>query len=151
MFREFKEFAVRGNVVDMAVGIVIGTAFGAIARSLVDNIIMPPIGLVLANTDFTDFYLLLKSGEPPPPYGSLAAAQAAGAVTMNVGLFINSVLSFIIIAWAVFFLVRAINRLRRREEKLPPAAPTTKNCPYCFTSIPLAASRCPNCTSALEA
>jgi large conductance mechanosensitive channel len=149
MFKEFREFAIRGSVVDMAVGIVIGTAFGAIARSLVNDVIMPPIGLLLANADFSDLYLLLKAGSPPPPYDSVAAAQAAGAVTMNVGLFINSLIGFIVIAWAVFLLVRTINRLRRREEK-PPAAPTTKDCPYCRITIPLTASRCPHCTSQLE-
>jgi large conductance mechanosensitive channel len=150
MLKEFREFAVRGSVVDMAVGIVIGTAFGAIARSLVNDVIMPPIGLLLANADFSDLYLLLRAGSSPPPYDSLAAAQAAGAVTMNVGLFINSLISFIIVAWAVFLLVRTINRLRRQEEK-PPAAPTTMDCPYCRTNIPLTASRCPHCTSQLEA
>lgn len=148
MLKEFKEFAVRGNVVDMAVGIIIGGAFGAIANSLVNDIIMPPLGLVLAGTDFSGFYLLLKPGLPPPPYESLAAAQAAGAVTLNYGVFGNAVLSFLVVAGATFFLVRGINRLRRQQESTP-APPASKTCRYCQTSIPAAASRCPYCTSQL--
>ncbi len=148
MLKEFREFAVRGNVVDMAVGIIIGTAFCAIANSLVNDILMPPIGLLLAGTDFSGFYLLLKPGQPPPPYESLAAAREAGAVTLNYGAFGNAVLSFLVVAWAAFFLVRGANRLRRQQEP-PPAAPASKTCAYCQTSIPIAASRCPNCTSQL--
>lgn len=148
MLKEFKEFAVRGNVVDMAVGIIIGGAFGAIANSLVNDIIMPPLGLVLAGTDFSGFYLLLKPGLPPPPYESLAAAQAAGAVTLNYGVFGNAVLSFLVVAGATFFLVRGINRLRRQQESTA-APPASKTCRYCQTSIPAAASRCPYCTSQL--
>lgn len=146
MLKEFKEFAVRGNVVDMAVGIIIGGAFGGIANSLVNDIIMPPLGLVLADTDFSRFYLLLKPGNPPPPYESLAAAHAAGAVTLNYGTFGNAVLSFLVVAWATFFLVRGVNRLRR-QQAVP--APASKTCRYCQTSIPAAASRCPYCTSQL--
>lgn len=148
ILNEFKEFAVRGNVIDMAVGIIIGGAFGSIAKSLVNDIIMPPLGLILSGTDFTGFYILLSAGDPPPPYASLAAAQAAGAVTLNYGLFINSVLSFLVVAWATFFLVRGINQLRRKQEE-PPATPITKTCVYCQTTIPIAATRCPNCTSQL--
>jgi large conductance mechanosensitive channel len=149
MLKEFKEFAIRGNVIDMAVGIIIGGAFGSIAKSLVNDIIMPPLGLILSDADFTSFYILLSAGNPPPPYPSLAAAQAAGAVTLNYGLFLNAVLSFLVVAWATFFLVRSVNRLRRHKEA-PPAIPTSKTCAYCQTSIPIKATRCPNCTSQLE-
>ncbi len=149
MLKEFREFALRGNVVDMAVGIIIGAAFGTIVNSLVQDVIMPPIGLLLGNIDFSNFFAVLKEGKAAGPYASVAAAKAAGAVTMNYGVFINTVISFVIVAFAVFLLVRAINRLRRREEA-PPAAPTTKECAYCFSSIPLKATRCPNCTSELK-
>jgi large conductance mechanosensitive channel len=148
MIKEFKEFAVRGNVVDMAVGIIIGSAFTAIARSLVDDVIMPPLGLLLADADVSNFFVVLKAGSPPPPYESLAAARAAGATTLNYGAFLNSILSFLVVAWATFFLVRALNRIRRRQEE-PAVNPTTKPCQYCKTSIPVGATRCPNCTSAL--
>lgn len=147
--KEFKEFAIRGSVIDMAVGIIIGGAFSSIAKSLVNDIIMPPLGLILSDADFTSFYILLSAGDPPPPYASLAAAQKAGAVTLNYGLFLNSVLSFLVVAWATFFLVRSINRIRRKQEEAPPKAPTTKACSYCQTTIPIAATRCPNCTSQL--
>lgn len=149
IINEFKEFAVRGSVIDMAVGIIIGGAFNSIAKSLVNDIIMPPLGLVLSDTDFTSFYILLSAGNPPPPYSSLAAAQAAGAVTLNYGLFLNSILSFLVVAWATFFLVRSINRIRRKQEAAAPVTPTTKACSYCKTTIPIAATRCPNCTSQL--
>jgi large conductance mechanosensitive channel len=146
MFKEFKEFAMRGNVVDMAVGIIIGGAFGTIVKSLVSDVIMPPIGLALGGVDFSELFVVLKEGATPGPYVALADAQAAGAVTINYGVFINSVISFIIVAFAVFMLIRAINRLKR-EEEAPAPEPTEKDCPYCFTSIPIKASRCPNCTS----
>ena len=147
MFKEFKEFAVRGNVVDMAVGIIIGGAFGTIVKSLVDDVIMPPIGLMIGGVDFSNLFLTLKEGAAvAAPYATPAAAKAAGAVTLNIGLFINSVISFLIVAFAVFLLVRGINRLRRQEEA-PPAAPTTKDCSRCFSAIPLKATRCPHCTS----
>lgn len=147
MFKEFKEFAVRGNVVDMAVGIIIGGAFGTIVKSLVDDVIMPPVGLLIGGVDFSNLFLTLKEGAAVAgPYATPAAAKAAGAVTLNIGLFINSVISFLIVAFAVFLLVRGINRLRR-EEEAPPAAPTTKECPRCFSVIPIKATRCPNCTS----
>jgi large conductance mechanosensitive channel len=150
MLKDFKEFAMRGNVVDMAVGIVIGAAFGTVIKSLVADVIMPPIGLLLGNVDFSNLFIILKAGKVAGPYISLAAAQAAGAVTLNLGLFINTIVSFVIVAFAVFLLVRGINQLRR-EQEAPPAAPTTKECPYCLSEIPLKASRCPHCTSELGA
>jgi large conductance mechanosensitive channel len=150
MLREFKEFAMRGNVVDMAVGIIIGAAFGTIVSSLVSDIIMPPIGLLLGNVDFSNLFIVLKAGTPAGPYASLADAQVASAVTINYGAFVNTIISFLIVAFAVFLLIRGINRLKRQEEA-PPAEPTTKECPYCLTTIPLKATRCPNCTSKLEA
>jgi large conductance mechanosensitive channel len=149
MLKEFKEFAVRGNVIDMAVGIILGTAFGAIVKSLVSDVIMPPIGLVVGKVDFTNLFLTLKTGAPSGPYASLADAQAAGAVTINYGFFVNTIISFIIIAFVVFLLIRYINRLKR-EEEAPPPEPTTKDCPYCLSSIPIKASRCPQCTSQLK-
>lgn len=150
MLKDFKEFAVRGNVVDMAVGIIIGGAFGTIVKSLVEDVIMPPIGLVLGGVDFSELFLTLKDGATvASPYATLAAAKAAGAVTINVGLFLNAVISFTIVAFAVFLLVKGINRLKR-EEVAPPAAPNTKDCPYCLSSIPIRATRCPHCTSQLE-
>jgi large conductance mechanosensitive channel len=145
MFKEFREFAVKGNVVDMAVGIIIGAAFGAIVKSLVDDVIMPPIGVLTGGVDFADMFMVLKAGTVPPPYETLAAAKEAGAATLNFGLFINNVITFLIVAFAVFLLIKSINRLRRQE----PVAPTEKPCPFCATAIPLAATRCPNCTSDL--
>jgi large conductance mechanosensitive channel len=148
MLKEFKEFAMRGNVLDLAVGIIIGASFGTIVKSLVDDVIMPPIGLALGNVDFADLFLLLKGGpKAAPPYATLAEAQAAGAVTVNYGIFINAVITFLIVAFAVFLLVRAANQLRPQEV---PAAPTTKDCPFCRLAIPLGASRCPQCTSELR-
>ncbi len=145
MFKEFKEFAMRGNVVDMAVGIIIGAAFGTVVKSLVADIIMPPIGLLLGNVDFTNLFIILKAGKVAGPYASLATAQAAGAVTLNIGVFINTIISFLIVAYAVFLVIRAINRLQRE-----PAAPT-RECPHCASEIPLKATRCPHCTSELGA
>ena len=133
MLKEFKEFAMKGNVIDMAVGIIIGAAFGTIVNSLVQDVIMPPIGLLLGNVDFTNIFAVLKEGKVAGPYASVAAAKSAGAVTINFGVFINTIISFILIAFAVFLLVRTINKLRRQEEA-PPAAPTTKECIYCFSS-----------------
>lgn len=152
MLKEFKEFAVRGNVVDMAVGIIIGAAFGSIVKSLVDDIIMPPIGWVLGNVDFTNLYVVLKQGiATAGPYASLADAKKAGAVTLNYGVFINALVSFIIVAFAVFLLVRAINRLRQKLDAAPETpAVVTKECPYCRSAIPQAATRCPHCTSELS-
>ena len=145
MLKEFKEFAMRGNVVDMAVGIIIGVAFGAIVQSLVADVIMPPIGLILGNVDFSNLFVVLKEGAAAAPYASLAEAQKAGAVTINYGKFLNAVMSFVIVAFAVFMLIRAINQLKRKEQ----AAPTTKECPQCFSAISIKAKRCPNCTSQL--
>jgi large conductance mechanosensitive channel len=150
MLKEFKEFAMRGNVVDMAVGIIIGAAFGQIVTSLVNDVLMPPIGLLLGDVDFSNLFLVLKGGTVAGPYASLADAQAAGAVTINYGVFVNTVISFVIVALAVFLLIRGINRLQRQEEA-PPAEPTTKECPYCLSTVPLKATRCPYCTSELEA
>lgn len=149
IIKEFKEFAVKGNVVDMAVGIIIGGAFGTIVKSLVDDVIMPPVGLLLGGVDFKDLFIVLRAGDPGPPYVTIADAQASGAVTLNYGQFINNILAFVIVAFAVFILVKAINRLRR-EEQVEPESPTDKACPFCATTIPIQALRCPNCTSALE-
>ena len=149
MFKEFKEFAIKGSVIDMAVGIIIGAAFGTIVNSLVQDVIMPPIGLLLGNVDFSNIFAVLKEGKVAGPYASVAAAKAAGAVTINFGVFVNTIISFILIAFAVFLLVRTINRLRRQEEA-PAPVPTTKECTYCFSSIPIKATRCPNCTSELK-
>jgi large conductance mechanosensitive channel len=151
MLKEFKEFAMRGNVVDMAVGIIIGAAFGTIVTSLVADVLMPPIGLLLGNIDFANLFIVLKEGtKASGPYVSLAAAKAAGAVTINYGLFINTVISFLIVAFAVFLLIRSINRLKRQGEA-PPAIPTTKECPYCISMVPIKATRCSHCTSELKA
>jgi large conductance mechanosensitive channel len=149
MFKEFREFAVKGNVVDMAVGIIIGAAFGAIAKSLVDDVIMPPLGLLLGGVDFTNFFVVLKEGAAAAaPYPSLEVAKEAGAVTLNYGIFFNTILTFLVVAFAVFLLVRQINRLRR-EEHVEPEAPTDKSCDFCFMAIPIQAKRCPHCTSEL--
>jgi large conductance mechanosensitive channel len=151
MFKEFKEFVLRGNVLDMAVGIIMGAAFGPIVSSLVSDIIMPPIGLLLGDVDFANLFVVLKEGqEVAGPYAALAEAQAAGAVTINYGVFINTIINFVIVALAMFLLVRTVNRLRREEEEAP-AEPTTKDCPYCLSSIPIKATRCPYCTSELSA
>jgi len=150
MLKEFKEFAMRGNVVDMAVGIIIGAAFGTIVKSLVTDVIMPPIGLLLGNVDFSNLFLVLKDGATAGPYASLNDAQAAGAVSLNYGVFINTIISFLIVAFAVFLLIRGINKLKRKEEA-PPPEPTTKDCPYCFSRISIKATRCPQCTSELKA
>lgn len=149
MFKEFKEFAMRGNVVDMAVGIIIGGAFGTIVTSMVNDVIMPPIGLVLGGVDFSNLFVVLKEGTPAGPYAALVDAQNAGAVSVNYGLFANHVISFLIVAFAVFLLIRGINSMRREEEA--PAKPTEKDCEFCATSIPIVAKRCPHCTSQLAA
>jgi len=152
MLQDFKAFIMRGNVIDMAVGIIIGIAFGLVVNSLVKDVIMPPIGLALGNVDFTNLFVVLKEGLIiPGPYASLAAAQAAGAVTINYGAFINTVVNLLIIAAVVFFLiVRPVAKLQARKKAGEPATPKTKECPYCTTSIPIKASRCPNCTSELK-
>lgn len=147
MLKEFKEFIMRGNVIDMAVGIIIGVAFGAIVSSLVKDIIMPPIGLLLGNVDFANLFAVIKEGKiAPGPYDTLAQAQAGGAVTINYGVFINYVITFLIVAFVIFLMIRQINRMRRA----PAAAPTTKECPYCLSTIAIKATRCPNCTSELK-
>lgn len=145
MLKEFKEFVIRGNVIDMAVGVVIGAAFGKIVNSFVNDILMPPIGLLLGNVDFSNLFINLSA----KPIQSLAEAKATGAPTLNYGLFLNTLIDFIIVAFAIFLVIRQINRLKR-----PPTAataePTTKSCPYCFSIIPLRATRCPQCTSELR-
>lgn len=148
MFKEFKEFAMRGNVVDMAVGIIIGGAFGTIVQSLVADVLMPPIGMLLGGVDFSNFFLTLKEGTAAGPYATLAAAQEAGAVVISYGVFVNAVISFLIVAFAVFLLIRGINRLQREQES-PPPEPTTRECPFCISAIPIQATRCPHCTSEL--
>lgn len=148
MLKEFKAFAMRGNVLDLAVGFIVGAAFGTVVKSLVDDVIMPPIGLALGHVDFKNLFLVLKGGKVAAPYASLADAQGAGAVTINYGAFINNVVTFIIVAFAVFLVVRAANRLKPAEAA---AAPTTKDCPFCRMPIPINATRCPECTSQLAA
>ena len=148
MFKEFREFAMRGSVLDMAVGIIIGAAFGTIVSSLVADVLMPPIGLLLGKVDFANLYILLTAGQTPGPYASLAAAQQAGAVTLNYGQFINKIISFLIVAFSLFLIIRSMNRMKKKAEPAP-AAPATKDCPFCATAVPLKAVRCPHCTSEL--
>ena len=149
MLKEFREFIMRGNVVDLAVGVIIGAAFNAIVSSLVNDIIMPPIGLLLGSLDFNNLFLVLKNADKVPSGSSLAAAQAiAGVVTWNYGRFITFVINFLIVAVVIFLVVKGINSLHRKPASAP-AVPTTKECPHCFTTIPIKASRCPNCTSEL--
>jgi len=150
MMKEFKEFAVKGNVVDMAVGIIIGAAFGTIIKSLVADVIMPPIGLLLGDVDFTNLFIVLKQGAEVATYATVADAKAAGAVTLNYGVFINTIISFLIVAFAIFILIKNINRMKKAEEEAPAPAPTTKECPHCFSTINIKAAKCPFCTSAVE-
>ncbi|OHX14243.1 large conductance mechanosensitive channel protein MscL [Chromobacterium sphagni] len=151
VLKEFKEFAVKGNVIDLAVGVVIGGAFGSIVKSLVDDIIMPPVGLLIGNVDFSNLFFVLKEGaKQAGPYVSVAAAKQAGATTLNLGLFINALVSFTIVAFAIFMLVKMINRLKREEAAPVPAATATKECRYCLSAIPDKATRCPCCTSQLD-
>jgi large conductance mechanosensitive channel len=145
MWKEFREFALRGNVVDLAIGIIIGAAFGRIVSSFVNDILMPPLGLLLGRVDFSNLFINLSSQH----YATLAEAKQAGAPTLNYGVFINTLIDFVIVAFAIFLLVQQINRLTRRGKAEAPA-PTTKPCPYCLTAMPLAATRCPACTSHLE-
>ena len=147
MFKEFKEFAMKGNVIDMAIGIIIGAAFGTIIKSLVDDVLMPPIGLLLGNVDFSNLFMTIKEGKVAAPYASLAAAKAAGAVTVNIGVFINTIISFLIVAFSVFLVIKNVNRFKK--EPLP-ADPTTKDCPFCLSAIPIKATKCPHCTSELK-
>jgi large conductance mechanosensitive channel len=144
MFKEFKEFAMRGSVLDLAVGLVIGAAFGKIVTSFVNDILMPPIGLILGKVDFSNLFISL-SGQH---FASLDEAKKAGAATLNYGVFLNNILDFLIVAFAIFLLVKQVNRMRRQEP--PPAPPRTKECKYCFSAIPVKAVRCPQCTSTLE-
>ena len=146
MWQEFKAFVMRGNVLDLAVGVIIGAAFGTVVKSLVDDVIMPPIGLATGGVDFSDKYILLKEGAAAGPYATVAAAKEAGAVTLNYGAFINNIIAFLIVSLAVFFIVRAVNRMYRK-----PAEPTpeTVPCPFCTMTVARAATRCPNCTSQL--
>ena len=146
MFKEFKEFAMRGNVMDMAIGIILGAAFGKIVSSFVKDVLMPPIGKLMGNVDFSNLFIMLSDGE----YASLAEAQEAGAATLNYGVFINTVLDFVIVAFAIFLVVKQMNRLKKKEEA-PPAEPTTKSCPKCLMEIPIKATRCGHCTSEVSA
>ena len=148
MLDEFKKFAMRGNVVDMAVGIVIGGAFALIVSSLVNDVIMPPIGMLLGGVDFANLFTVLKEGSTPAPYASVAAAKEAGAVTLNYGAFINTIVSFIIVAFAIFMVVKGMNKMQEEEET--PAEPTTKECPHCISTISIKATKCPNCTSGVS-
>jgi large conductance mechanosensitive channel len=146
MLKEFKEFAMRGNVMDMAVGIIIGAAFGKIVASFVKDIIMPPIGMLMGNVDFSSLFINLTNQS----FATLAEAQKAGAATINYGAFINTVVDFVIIAFAIFMVIRAMNNMKRQEEPAA-AAPTTKECPHCLSTVPIAATRCGHCTSDLAA
>jgi large conductance mechanosensitive channel len=147
MWQEFKAFVMRGNVLDLAVGVIIGAAFGTVVKSLVDDVIMPPVGVATGGVDFTNKYILLKEGATAGPYATVAAAKAAGAVTLNYGAFINSIITFLIVALAVFVIVRAVNRLYRHPAE---ATPETVPCPFCTMTIARAATRCPNCTSQIS-
>jgi large conductance mechanosensitive channel len=149
VLKDFKEFALRGNVVDMAVGIVIGAAFGTVVKSLVSDVMTPPLGLILGDVDFSNLFLTLRAGTPAGPYATLADAQAAGAVALSWGVFLDNVVAFLIVAVAMFFVVRAMVRLQRKVEA-PAPAPTTGECPHCRMTIPLGARRCGHCTSTLD-
>ena len=149
MLEEYKKFAIRGSVVDMAVGIIIGAAFNGVVQSLVKDVLTPPLGLLMGDVDFTNLFVVLKEGTTPGPYPTLEAAQSAGAITVNLGVFVNAAISFLIVSFAVFMLVRYINRLREPEASPEPVVPTVKKCPYCVSDVPVAATRCPNCTSEL--
>jgi len=146
MRKEFKEFIMRGSMLDLAIGIVIGVAFSAIINSLVNDIIMPPIGLALGKVDFANLFVVLREGSTASPYLTLEAAREAGAVTLNYGIFVNTIISFLIIALVLFFIIKAVNSVKKKEQ----AETVTKSCPYCFSSIDIKATRCPNCTSELK-
>ena len=148
MFKEFKEFIMRGNVIDLAIGIIIGAAFGKIVTSLVNDLIMPPIGLILGKVDFTNLYAIL-AGSVPAGTSLEEARKIAGVVTLNYGAFINTVIDFVIVAFVIFLLVKQVNRLKRQPAPAPTTAPTTKECPFCCSSVNIKATRCPNCTSQL--
>jgi large conductance mechanosensitive channel len=148
VLNDFKQFVMRGSVIDMAVGIIVGAAFGTIVKSLVDDVLMPPIGLLLGGVDTSNFFVVLKAGTKVGPYLTLADAKAAGAVTLNYGVFANAVISFVIVAFAIFLLIRAMSAIRPQAEAAP-APPPTRDCPYCASAIPVKATRCPHCTSQL--
>jgi large conductance mechanosensitive channel len=151
MMKEFRDFAMRGNVVDMAVGIIIGAAFGTIVNSLVKDVIMPPIGLALGKVDFSNLFVVLKGGAVPAPYASVADAAKAGAVSINYGMFLNTIINFVIVAFAVFLLIRTVNKAKAAAEKpAPDAAPTTKACPYCLSTVPIKATKCAFCASEIR-
>jgi len=151
MLQEFKKFALRGSVIDLAIGIIIGAAFNSVVQSLVNDIIMPPIGLVTGNLNFNNLMWVIKTGNPAGTYATPADAASAGAVTLNYGQFVNNVITFIIVAFAVFLLVRAINRLYvQKDAQEAPAQPVVKECPFCIKEIPIEATRCPFCTSQLS-
>jgi large conductance mechanosensitive channel len=149
MIKEFKEFALKGNVIDMAVGIIIGGAFGTVVNTLVTDMLMPPIGLMLNGVDFSNLFFVLREGVKAGPYAALSEAKSSGAVTLNYGLFVNSVISFLIVSFSVFLLVRTVNRQRKVAPSAPPPAPASKECPYCISQVPVKAVRCPFCTSQL--
>lgn len=151
MFKEFKEFALKGNVLDMAVGIIIGAAFGTIVKSLVSDIIMPPFGLVLGNVDFSELFIVLKHGiKDAGPYATLKDASSSGAVTINYGLFINNVISFVIVAFSIFIVIKGFQKLKTKEVPAPAAEPATKECPYCLSQVAIKATKCAYCTSELS-
>ncbi len=150
MWKEFKTFAVKGNVIDMAVGIIIGAAFTSVVQSLVNDILMPPLGVLTGGIDFSNAFILLREGTTPGPYETLQRAQEAGAVVLRYGSFINAVISFTFVALAVFFLVRYINKLKSPKQTPEPVSPTIKKCSYCYSDIQVEAKRCPHCTSQLE-
>ncbi|MBI4835094.1 MAG: large conductance mechanosensitive channel protein MscL [Planctomycetes bacterium] len=149
MFKEFKAFAMRGNVLDMAIGIIIGASFGKIITSIVNDVLMPPIGMLLGKMDFSNLFVVLSGDTAGKAINTVADAKAAGLVTVNYGLFVNTLIDFIIVAFVIFMLIKQINRLKKEEPK-PVTAPTTKDCGYCFTAIPLKAVKCPHCTSTLQ-
>lgn len=149
MLDDFKKFIARGNALDLAVGVVIGASFGAISKSLVDDVLMPPLGLLLGNVDFSNIFIVLKEGaKAAGPYATLVSAKQAGAVTVNVGLFVNTIVNFLIVAFAIYLLLKIVSRFERKQ--IESEAPTLKSCPYCITDIPIGASRCPHCTSELH-
>lgn len=148
MLKEFQKFAMRGNVLDMAVGIIIGAAFGTIVKTLVDDVLMPPLGLILGNVDFSNLFLVLRDGSVSGPYETLAAAKNAGAVILSYGIFMNTIINFLIVAFAVFLLIKAFNKATKKDE-IQESSPTTKSCPYCLSTISIKATRCPHCTSQL--
>jgi large conductance mechanosensitive channel len=150
MFQDFKKFATRGNLVDLAIGVVIGTAFASVTKSFVDDIVMPPLGLLTGNIDFGNMYILLSEGTPGAPYNTLADAQAAGAIALRYGAFITTILNFLIVAFAMFVVVRAYNRAEESFKQEQPDAPGPRKCPHCIAPIPDKATRCPSCTTELS-